>query len=109
MANAWAAELAAIPGLRVRWDQPLARYTTYKVGGPADALVWADDDAQAAAIISGLHDLVIPLVHIRQHTYKYPNNQNHQRDASAMKRCWMMLWSQEMAGSIHPKCSWSLI
>jgi UDP-N-acetylmuramate dehydrogenase len=64
MANAWAAELAAIPGLRVRWDQPLARYTTYKVGGPADALVWADDDAQAAAIlaVAKAHDVpVLPL------------------------------------------------
>ena len=64
MAKAWVADLAAIPGLRVKWDQPLARYTTYKVGGPADALVWADDDAQAGAILAVAkgHDVpVLPL------------------------------------------------
>ncbi len=62
MAKAWAAELAAIPRLRVLWDQPLARYTTYKVGGPADALVWADDDAQAVAILGVAKGHEVPVL-----------------------------------------------
>ena len=52
MAQAWTAELGAISGLRIRWDEPLARYTTYKVGGPADALVWADDAQQTEAVLA---------------------------------------------------------
>jgi UDP-N-acetylmuramate dehydrogenase len=64
MPQGWTDDLAAIPGLRAKWDEPLARYTTYKVGGPADALVWADDQRQAEAIlrVAKGHDVpVLPL------------------------------------------------
>lgn len=33
------AELKLVPGLKVRVDEPLARYTSIKIGGPADYLI----------------------------------------------------------------------
>ncbi|MBT3265785.1 UDP-N-acetylmuramate dehydrogenase [Candidatus Poribacteria bacterium] len=62
MAEPWTAELGAISGLRVRWDEPLARYTTYKVGGPADALVWADDAGQAEAVLAVAKGCDVPVL-----------------------------------------------
>lgn len=64
MAQGWTGDLAAIPGLRAKWGERLARYTTYKIGGPADAIVWADDQRQAEAILEVAkgHDVpVLPL------------------------------------------------
>jgi UDP-N-acetylmuramate dehydrogenase len=48
-----ARHLAAAFGERVRFDEPLAPYTTYRIGGPADALVEPrsiDDVVQALGI-----------------------------------------------------------
>jgi UDP-N-acetylmuramate dehydrogenase len=45
----WRDELLAL-GVRVRWQEPLARYTSFKIGGPADALVWADTREQLAGV-----------------------------------------------------------
>lgn len=39
MTGSFARRLAAVFGERVRLDEPLAPYTTYRIGGPADALV----------------------------------------------------------------------
>ena len=54
MTAAWIAELQrACPG-RVMVDEPLAPYTTYRIGGPADALLEpesADDLQQAFAVV----------------------------------------------------------
>jgi len=43
-----AEELKLIPGLRVKLDEPLARYTTMKIGGPADYFL--DVETNAALI-----------------------------------------------------------
>jgi len=43
--------LLAIFGERARFDEPLAPYTSWKIGGPADALVTADDEAELAALM----------------------------------------------------------
>ncbi|HEY3354762.1 MAG TPA: UDP-N-acetylmuramate dehydrogenase [Polyangia bacterium] len=42
--------LAAAGGAEVRFDEPLARHTTLRVGGPADALVFPETAAQVAAV-----------------------------------------------------------
>ncbi|HKA34061.1 MAG TPA: UDP-N-acetylmuramate dehydrogenase [Candidatus Binatia bacterium] len=50
--------LLAIPGLKVKRDEPLARYTTMKIGGPADYFLDADARpalAQALELLSAHH------------------------------------------------------
>jgi UDP-N-acetylmuramate dehydrogenase len=46
-----AAELKQISGLRVKLDEPLARYTSMKIGGPADYFVEAQTDAALASLL----------------------------------------------------------
>ena len=58
----WKKALASVEGLRVRWDEPLARYTSYKIGGPADALVWADTEEQLLAVAAAAHRHGAPLM-----------------------------------------------
>jgi len=43
--------LAAIFGDRVRFDEPLEPYTSWKVGGPADACIVAESEAELAALM----------------------------------------------------------
>jgi UDP-N-acetylmuramate dehydrogenase len=46
-----AALLAAAAGATVRFDEPLARHTTLRVGGPADAIVWPVTAGAVAAVV----------------------------------------------------------
>jgi UDP-N-acetylmuramate dehydrogenase len=43
--------LREIFGQRVRFDEPLAPYTSWKIGGPADAFVTANDEAELADLM----------------------------------------------------------
>jgi UDP-N-acetylmuramate dehydrogenase len=43
--------LRDIFGERVRFDEPLAPYTSWKIGGPADAFVTAQDEAELAQLM----------------------------------------------------------
>jgi UDP-N-acetylmuramate dehydrogenase len=43
--------LASIFGERVRFDEPLAAYTSWKIGGPADALATAHDAGELAQLL----------------------------------------------------------
>ncbi len=43
--------LAEILGERVRFDEPLAAYTSWKIGGPADAVAHVDSTAELALIL----------------------------------------------------------
>ncbi len=43
--------LAAALGERVRFDEPLAAYTSWKIGGPADAFANVEDSAELAAVL----------------------------------------------------------
>ena len=45
------AELAAIAGVRLNLDEPLARYTSMKIGGPADYFIEVDTGAALAAVL----------------------------------------------------------
>ena len=45
------AELLALCGDGVRFDEPLAPYTSWKIGGPADAWIVVETEAQNAAIM----------------------------------------------------------
>ncbi|MGC1381201.1 MAG: UDP-N-acetylmuramate dehydrogenase [Candidatus Baltobacteraceae bacterium] len=44
-------ELRAIAGERVLFDEPLGPYTSWKIGGPADAIVTAHSEAELAGIL----------------------------------------------------------
>jgi len=46
-----AAELKSIAGLKVKLDEPLARYTSMKIGGPADYFIEAETDAALASLL----------------------------------------------------------
>jgi UDP-N-acetylmuramate dehydrogenase len=46
---------------RVRLDAPLAPFTTFRVGGPADCLVEALDAGQVAAVVSAARGAGVPL------------------------------------------------
>jgi UDP-N-acetylmuramate dehydrogenase len=43
--------LHAIAGDRARFDEPLAAYTSWKIGGPADAFVTVDSEAELADLM----------------------------------------------------------
>jgi len=44
-------ELSLIAGLKVKSDEPLARYTSMKIGGPADYFIEAQDDAALRQVL----------------------------------------------------------
>jgi UDP-N-acetylmuramate dehydrogenase len=46
------AELKSIAGLKVKLDEPLARYTSMKIGGPADYFIEAQTDAALANLLA---------------------------------------------------------
>ena len=46
-----AEELKLIAGLKVKSDEPLARYTSMKIGGPADYFIEAQDDAALRQVL----------------------------------------------------------
>ncbi|MBM4263790.1 MAG: UDP-N-acetylmuramate dehydrogenase [Deltaproteobacteria bacterium] len=50
-ATALGAELALVAGLRVKFDEPLARYTSMKIGGPADCFVEVETIAAMRALL----------------------------------------------------------
>jgi UDP-N-acetylmuramate dehydrogenase len=50
-----AAELKSIAGLKIKLDEPLARYTSMKIGGPADYFIEAENDAALASLLALLH------------------------------------------------------
>lgn len=45
------AELQKICGEAVRFDEPLAAYTSWKIGGPADAWISAESESQLAGVM----------------------------------------------------------
>lgn len=52
--------LTALPGLRVKFDVPMRRYTTLAVGGPADALVMPTDINTLTKVLSRAGERGIP-------------------------------------------------
>jgi len=55
------AALLGAPGLEVEVDAPLARRTTFGIGGPADVLVTAHDDSAVRAVLSAIAGADVPL------------------------------------------------
>lgn len=51
LSDADRAELSQICSGDVRFDEPLAPYTSWKIGGPADAWITAQNEAQLAAVL----------------------------------------------------------
>ena len=49
-----AAELKLIAGLTVKIAEPLARYTSMKIGGPADYFIEVENDAALANLLGVL-------------------------------------------------------
>lgn len=52
--------LANVRG-EVRFDEPLARFTSMKIGGPADALVMPADEEDLRIVVTAAHATKIPL------------------------------------------------
>ncbi|HEX2228665.1 MAG TPA: FAD-binding protein, partial [Candidatus Binatia bacterium] len=44
--------LKLVPGLKVKTDEPLARYTSMKIGGPADYFIEVADDAALRQLLA---------------------------------------------------------
>lgn len=55
------AALEAALGPRVRFDEPLSRHTSFRIGGPADVWVEVDDAAQIARVVELLRGTGVPL------------------------------------------------
>lgn len=55
----WRATLKAVVP-RAKFDEPLARYTTFKIGGPADAFVDAQSQAEVLATLSVAREFAVP-------------------------------------------------
>lgn len=57
-------ELRSLPGLRLKLAEPLARFTSMKIGGPADYFIDVDDGAALAAVLPLLrrHDTPVCLL-----------------------------------------------
>ena len=51
-----AQELKGMSGLRVKIDEPLSRYTSIKIGGPADYFIEVETDAALANLLRTLHE-----------------------------------------------------
>ena len=62
--TAWAQELKSISGLRVKVSEPLARYTSMKIGGPADCFVEVESEAALSQLLSllSLHGIAFCLL-----------------------------------------------
>ena len=54
-------DLASVPGARVKLAEPLARYTSMKIGGPADYFLEVDNGFVLSAILIALRRHQIPL------------------------------------------------
>jgi UDP-N-acetylmuramate dehydrogenase len=57
-------KLSMVPGLKVKTDEPLARYTSMKIGGPADYFIEAAEDAALRELIALLdhHGMTVCLL-----------------------------------------------
>lgn len=60
----WAAAFAeATAGFlsgKIRWHEPMADYTTYRIGGPAEALVFPESSSEIARLLQVLRRLDVP-------------------------------------------------
>jgi len=52
--------LEAILGDRARFDEPLAPLTSWKIGGPADALLYVDSEVELAAVLAHAFARTLP-------------------------------------------------
>lgn len=60
MMQQWLAELSQLDVGEILLDEPLSKYTTWKIGGPADAMITPGDTAQLANLVAALHRRQIP-------------------------------------------------
>lgn len=57
----WREELAKIlPGERIAWDVPMAELTTFRIGGPLDALVQPESTDEVARVVEFLEAYEVP-------------------------------------------------
>jgi UDP-N-acetylmuramate dehydrogenase len=54
-------DLSSVPGVRLKLDAPLARYTSMKIGGPADYFIEAGNGAALAEVLIALRRHQVPL------------------------------------------------
>lgn len=58
------AELARLGGEKIRFDEPLSRHTTLKIGGPADAWIAPDSVEGLAAVVGYCIEQKLPMISI---------------------------------------------
>ncbi len=51
----------AMPGLKLLANEPMAKHTTFKIGGPADYLVLPESAEQVAIIVQACNDFGMPM------------------------------------------------
>lgn len=52
---------AAVHG-KLKFSEPLAAYTSYRIGGPTDVIVFPDSESEIAAILKIIRDAALPLL-----------------------------------------------
>ncbi len=52
--------LQALPGVCVRFDEPLSRHTSFRIGGPADAWIEVEDVARIVQVVETLRGTSVP-------------------------------------------------
>lgn len=60
--NGWDFRFARLAGVRILWRAPLARYTTFRLGGPCRALIFCGDPGVATTVVRELAERGEPFV-----------------------------------------------
>ena len=55
-------DLAAAAHGKLKFSEPLAAYTSYRIGGPTDVMVFPDSESEIAAILKIIHHAALPLL-----------------------------------------------
>lgn len=55
-------DLTAAAHGKIKFSEPLAAYTSYRIGGPTDVMVFPDSESEIAAILKIIHHDALPLL-----------------------------------------------
>ena len=55
-------DLTAAAHGKIKFSEPLAPYTSYRIGGPTDVMVFPDSESEITALLKIIHDAALPLL-----------------------------------------------